>query len=95
MRVINPLRVLQKSISVKSTSPDNRGWAKIKEAAKYAGVSVRTFRDWLKDGLRHSRLSTGTILVAYAAIDEYLERFEVKNNQVDEFVNQVVKEFRY
>ena len=73
-------------------SPDTRGWAKIKEVAKYAGVSVRTLRDWLKDGLRHSRLSTGTILVSYAAIDEYLERFEVSNNQVDDIVNKVMQE---
>jgi excisionase family DNA binding protein len=76
------------------TSPDKRGWAKVKEAAKYAGVSVRTLRDWLKDGLRHSRLSTGTILVAYAAIDEYLVGFEVRDNQVDEIVDEVMEEFR-
>ena len=77
---------------MKITSPDKRGWAKVKEAAKYAGVSVRTLRDWLKDGLRHSRLSTGTILVAYAAIDEYLARFEVHSNQVDDIVNDVMQE---
>ena len=77
---------------MKITSPDNRGWAKVKEAAKYAGVSVRTLRDWLKDGLRHSRLSTGTILVAFAAIDEYLERFEVSRNQVDNIVDEVMQE---
>ena len=77
---------------MKTTSPDTRGWAKVKEAAKYAGVSVRTLRDWLKDGLRHSRLGTGTILVAYAAIDEYLARFEVNSNQVDDIVNEVMQE---
>ena len=76
---------------MKITSSDNRGWAKIKEAAKYAGVSVRTFRDWLKDGLRHSRLATGTILIAYAAIDEYLGGFEVSKNQVDDIVNEVMQ----
>jgi excisionase family DNA binding protein len=76
------------------TSADNRGWAKIKEAAKYAGVSVRTFRDWLKDGLRHSRLSSGTILVSYGAIDEYLMGFEVRENQVGEIVDEFVKELR-
>ena len=74
------------------TSSDTRGYAKVKKAAKYAGVSERTFRDWLKDGLRHSRLSTGTILVAYAAIDEYLERFEVSRNQVDNIVDEVMQE---
>jgi excisionase family DNA binding protein len=78
--------------SLTTTSPDTRGYAKVKEAAKYAGVSVRTLRDWLKDGLRHSRLSTGTILVAYAAIDEYLARFEVSRNQVDDIVNELMQE---
>ena len=77
---------------MKITSPDNRGWAKVKDAAKYAGVSVRTLRDWLKDGLRHSRLSTGTILVAYTAIDDYLARFEVNRNQVDNIVDEVMQE---
>ena len=76
---------------MKITSPDNRGWGKVKEAARYAGISERSFRDWLKDGLRHSRLSTGTILVAFAAIDEYLERFEVSRNQVDNIVDEVMQ----
>ena len=77
---------------MKITSPDNRGYAKVKKAAKYADVSERTFRDWLKDGLRHSRLNTGTILVAYTAIDEYLARFEVSRNQVDNIVDEVMQE---
>jgi excisionase family DNA binding protein len=77
---------------VQKTSPDSRGWAKVKEAAKYAGVSVRTLRDWLKNGLRHSRVSAGMILVSYAAIDEYLVRFEVNENQVDEIVDEMTQE---
>ena len=77
---------------MKIASSDTKGWAKVKGAAKYAGVSERTFRDWLKDGLRHSRLSTGTILVAYAAIDEYLVGFEVNENQVDDIVDEVMQE---
>jgi len=72
--------------------PDTRGWAKVKEAAKYAGVSVRTLRDWLKNGLRHSRVSAGMILVSYAAIDEYLVGFEVNDNHVDAIVDEVMQE---
>ena len=70
---------------------DNRGWAKVKEASKYAGVSVRTLRDWLKNGLRHSRVSAGMILVSYAAIDEYLVGFEVNSNQVDDIVDEMME----
>ncbi len=76
------------------TSSDTRGYAKVKQAAKYAGVSERTFREWLKNGLRHIRLPSGTILIPYAWIDEYLMGFEAETNQVDEIVNQVVKELR-
>jgi excisionase family DNA binding protein len=72
--------------------PDTRGYLKVKPAAKYAGVSERTFRDWLKDGLIHIRLKSGTILISYQAIDEYLAAFEVNLNQVDEIVDQVMSE---
>ena len=77
---------------MRTISSDTRGWAKVKEAANYAGVSVRTLRDWLKNGLRHSRISAGMILVSYAAIDEYMVSFEVNKNQVDEIVDEVMRE---
>jgi excisionase family DNA binding protein len=67
---------------------------KVKDAAKYSGVSERTFRDWLKDGLRHSRLRSGTILVKPASIDEYIEKFEVcESDSVGPIVKDVVAEF--
>jgi len=72
---------------------DTRGYAKVKEAAKYSGVSERTFREWLKDDLRHIRLTSGTILIPYSWIDEYLMRFEVSRNQVDNIVDEVMEDF--
>lgn len=66
------------------------GWAKVKPAAKYAGIGERTLRDWLKQGLKHSRLSTGTILISYCAIDDFLERFTVDDDQVDRIVDEVL-----
>ena len=70
------------------------GWMKVKDAAKYSGVSERTFRDWLKYGLRHCRLPSGTILVKPTSIDEYIERFEVcESDSVDQIVKDVVAEF--
>jgi excisionase family DNA binding protein len=68
------------------------GWAKVKKAAEYAGVSERTFRSWLKNGLKHTRLPGGTVLTKYDSIDEYLERFEVNENLVDEIVDSVVSD---
>ena len=76
---------------MKIASSDTKGWAKVKGAAKYAGVSERTFRGWLKDGLRHIRLTSGTILIPYAWIDEYLMGFEVSRNQVDDIVDEVMQ----
>lgn len=69
--------------------PDTRGYCKVKKACIYAGVSDRTFRDWLKDGLPHFRLSSGTILVAYVDIDSWLESFRVDGSKIDDIVDQV------
>ena len=68
------------------------GWGRIKEAARYGGVKERTCRDWLKAGLKHSRLPSGTILIKYEWIDAYLEAFAAKEDQVDKIVDEVIKE---
>ena len=69
------------------------GWCKVKNAAKYADVSERKIREWLKDGLKHSRLPTGTIRIRYSDIDEYLEQFQVKDNVVDTVVDEIMNDF--
>ena len=69
------------------------GWVKIKKAAIYAGVSERTFRSWLKAGLRHSRLDTGTILIKVNFTDKFLESLKVsEDNNLDEVVDSLVYE---
>lgn len=68
-----------------------QGWAKVKKAAAYADVSERTFREWLKEGLRHVRLR-GTIRIKFEWIDEFLESFSVEENEVDRIVDEVFKE---
>jgi len=70
------------------------GWAKVKSAAKYTGVSDRTFRSWLKRGLKHSRLPTGTILVNYLDIDSYLKSYSVQPDKVETIVNDVCRDFK-
>jgi hypothetical protein len=62
--------------------PTDRGWTKPSKAAKYAGVSSKVFYGWLKDGLRHTKLPTGRILVQYDAIDEYLGNFEITDGEI-------------
>jgi hypothetical protein len=68
------------------------GWTKIKGAARYAGVSVRTLRGWLKKDLRHTRLPSGTILIKFSWLDEYLAGYEVQDNEVSQIVDKVAKE---
>jgi len=70
------------------------GWAKIKKAAEYSGISERTMRDWLKAGLQCSRLPSGTVLIRYKSIDEYLEGFAAKEDQVDKIVKETMRDLR-
>jgi len=67
------------------------GWGKIKSVSKYAGISERTLRTWLKEGLKFSRLKSGTILIKYSWIDEFISSFEFQNNQVEKIVNEIKK----
>ena len=71
------------------------GWTKIKQAANYAGISERSFRKWLKQGLRHIRMNTGTILIKYSWIDQFLESFEVQENEVSRIVNEIQEEMDF
>ena len=70
------------------------GWAKIKLAARYAGIGERLMREWLKRGLPHARLNSGLILIRYKDIDTFIEGFMDKHDQVDEIVNDVLREFK-
>ncbi len=55
---------------------------------------MRTFRSWLKSGLRHSRLKTGTILIKTTWIDEYLEQFEATENIAKAIVDAALAEIK-
>ena len=68
------------------------GWTKIKGAARYSGISERSFRKWMQQGLRYVRMNTGMILIRYRWVDEYLEKFEVTGNEIDEITEEICKE---
>ena len=71
-----------------------RGWCKPSEGAKYAGsVTKKQFYGWLKNGLRHIRLSNGRIFTKFDWIDEYLEKFEVKSTAQKALVDQILEDF--
>lgn len=59
---------------------DKAGWCKPSQGARYAGVSLKQFRGWLRNGLDYSQLPNGRILVRYEAIDRYLEQFKVEDS---------------
>ena len=71
-----------------------QAWGKIKPSAQYAGVCDRTVRYWLKNGLVHSRLPSGTILIKFEEIDKFLESFVVSSNQADALVDEVLKDLQ-
>ena len=66
-------------------------WLKVRPAAAYSGVSERTILSWLKEGLRHARLPSGTVLVKSEWIDDFLGQYEVVPgvDEVDRIVNQI------
>lgn len=67
------------------------GWAKTKDASKYADVSESTFRKWLKQGLCFSRLPSGTILVQYSEIDKFLSQYAVSDNEVENLTDEILE----
>ena len=70
-----------------------KGWANVKNAFKYADVSEKTFRSWLNEGLKHSRLPSGMIRIKYTDIDEFLEQYNVNEDLVENFVEEVCAGF--
>ena len=69
------------------------GWATIKNASKYADVSDRTMREWVNSGeLKHSRLNRKTIRIKYTDIDEYLGKFQQKDESIDDLVDSIIDE---
>lgn len=69
------------------------GWASIKNAAKYADISVRTMRGLLKLGLKHSRVSSGMIRIRYSDIDEFFMQYQINENQIDKIFEEVLSGF--
>jgi hypothetical protein len=70
------------------------GWGKIPESARYAGMKPRAFREWLKGGLKHTRMPSGTVLVKFSDIDSFLEKYQVNENRVDKIVDETLKKFK-
>lgn len=68
------------------------GWFKIPAAAEYMGLSPRSVRPMLKQGLKHSKLPSGTILMSIKWIDEYLESFQISENETKQPAQMIESE---
>ena len=66
-------------------------WGKVKEAARYSGLGERTFRKLLNEGLPFSRLPSGTILIRFSQIDEFLNRFEVAEDRANHIAEDILR----
>jgi hypothetical protein len=71
------------------------GWLKRKDAAKYAGVGIKTFDAWLREGLFSVKPKTGPILIKRLWIDQFLEGFKVKDESasINKIADETLKEF--
>lgn len=67
------------------------GWLRVKQACQYCNVSERTLRGWLSEGLRYSKIH-GTVLISIKNLDDFIQRFETKETQVDRVVDEVMRE---
>jgi predicted site-specific integrase-resolvase len=69
------------------------GWFRIPQAAEYAGVSPRTLREWMREGLKYSRIH-GIVLLKPEWIDEFVERFAGTSNRADEIAEGLMRKVR-
>lgn len=68
------------------------GWLKVKAASRYSGISERTMRSWLKQGLPHSKMPSGMVLIKEQDIDCYLGNFQIEDNAPEKIANSLIEE---
>ncbi len=67
-----------------------KGWMRPMTAANYADVSLRTMRNWLAAGLRHSRVN-GVVLISKEHLDEWLETASCDPGGLGRMVDEVMR----
>lgn len=71
----------------------DQGWLKIKSAARYCDMGVRTVRDWLKAGLPYAKLPSGTVLIKRQWIDDFLANYTITNDEAEKQADDILKSF--
>jgi excisionase family DNA binding protein len=64
---------------------------KPRTAARYADHGERTVRKWLKEGLPHVRLGSGSILIGKDQLDAWLQGHTVDRSETDRVVDEVMR----
>lgn len=67
--------------------PTNRGWLKPSQAAKYAGVSLKVFRGWMRNALRPVQIRVGERKSKNGKV-EPIYRFFIHYDDIDSFMEQ-------
>jgi hypothetical protein len=76
-----------------SNQKGDRGYLSLKRAAAWADVSHKTIRRWIKAGLPVYRgITGGKLLVRPADIEQFLEKQVVPRIDVDNLVNDTLRE---
>lgn len=69
-------------------------WLSVSEAAKVGGVTTKTIRRGIKDGLKY-KVKSNRYLISFPVLVKYLNRnLKLKNKLRTEGIGQYVKEWR-
>ena len=69
-----------------------KAWGKIQSVAEYGGLSSRTIRKLLKEGLPYCKLPTGSIIIKFSDFDDFAKRFKVQDDEVSRIADDVFRE---
>ena len=67
-------------------------WLRIKEAAEYAKISSRTIENWMKEGLKYSRVGR-VILIKSEWIDEFIEE-KCEEKRIEEIATKILEDWK-
>jgi len=70
----------------------NTEYIRLNNLAEEIGVCQRTIRGWIKRGLTCYRPSRRLVLIKRRDLDEFLSKHKDDRNQIDELVDQIVKD---
>ncbi len=73
------------------SSTVTRAWLTTQEAGEYTSTSKRTILRWIADGLPCARIHTNAIRIKVSDLDNWMERFVDRGNDIDAQVDKAWK----